>query len=107
MIKTKEIKSHFQMKKERLHMKVLADLDVSLLKIYQFVKLNNTVVGNVKIYRGEYIVDGKSLLGVLSLDLTEKATVEIDLKGEQYYLNGTPQYLHKLTRLGFSYSVIE
>lgn len=88
-------------------MKVLADLDVSLLKIYQFVKLNNTVVGNVKIYRGEYIVDGKSLLGVLSLDLTEKATVEIDLKGEQYYLNGTPQYLHKLTRLGFSYSVIE
>lgn len=81
------------------HIKILVNLDVSILKIYQFIRLNNTYAGNVKVCRGEYIVNGKSLLGVLSLDLSEKATIELTGKYE-------PEYLKRLDELGISYNII-
>lgn len=86
--------------RNNLQMKILIDLNVSLFKIYQFIKLNHKCAGKVKVSRGEYIVDGKSILGVLSLDLTEKATIELNRR------EGI-EYTGKLNELGFSYSVIE
>lgn len=80
-------------------MKILINLNTSLAKIYQFIKLNNRCVGKIKVYRGEYIVDGKSFLGVLSLDLSEKATVEVNL-------NDNKDYLDKLDKIGLSYTKI-
>ena len=34
--------------------------------------------GNVTVFGGRYIADGKSIMGVISLDLSEPVKVEID-----------------------------
>lgn len=41
-----------------------------------FVKMASQVDGDVTLYRGKYIVDGTSLLGVFSVDPSEGVTVE-------------------------------
>lgn len=40
------------------------------------IKRANEVAGDVLVYHGRYIIDGKSALGVLSLDLRAGATIE-------------------------------
>ena len=41
-----------------------------------FVKMASQVDGDVTLYRGKYVVDGTSLLGVFSVDTSEGVTVE-------------------------------
>ena len=41
-----------------------------------FVKMASQVDGDVTLYRGKYVVDGTSLLGVFSVDPSEGVTVE-------------------------------
>lgn len=43
-----------------------------------FVNLANKCVGGVTLYQGKYIVDGKSLLGVCSLDRSTSIKMEIE-----------------------------
>lgn len=44
--------------------------------VCDFIKAANLVDGDVILYKGRYIVDGKSIMGVLSLDMTSEVNVE-------------------------------
>lgn len=45
--------------------------------VKDFVNLVNEFPNEVKVSSGNYIVDGKSILGLLSLDLSKSVTVEV------------------------------
>lgn len=45
-----------------------------------FVNLVNKCVGSVTLYQSKYIVDGKSLLGVCSLD--RSAPIKMEIEGD-------------------------
>ncbi len=56
-------------------------LDVSLNtieKVKKFTSIVNSFDCDVDVLQGRYIVSGKSLMGVFSLNLTETVTVEIE-----------------------------
>lgn len=44
--------------------------------INDFVNLTNKCIDDVIVYSGRYIVNGKSLMGIYSLDLSEPLKVE-------------------------------
>ena len=48
----------------------------SINDIYKFVELAQNVEGDIVVRKGKFCVDGRSALGVLSLNLTSGATVE-------------------------------
>jgi phosphotransferase system HPr-like phosphotransfer protein len=50
--------------------------------ISKFVKIANTYESDINVYKGHYIIDGKSLLGLMSLNLAEIIEVEINSKHE-------------------------
>ena len=50
----------------------------STTDIKDFVELTNVCEGNVTVYSGKYVVDGKSVMGIFSLDLSTPIKVEID-----------------------------
>jgi hypothetical protein len=50
--------------------------------IQKFVRIANTYDSDINVYKGHYIIDGKSLLGVMSLNLSETIEVEINSKNE-------------------------
>lgn len=43
-----------------------------------FVNLTNKIEGDVTLYSGKYIVDGKSIMGIYSLDLSKPIKMEIE-----------------------------
>lgn len=43
--------------------------------ITDFIKIASTVDGDVEIHKGKWVVDAKSIMGVMSLDLSNGATV--------------------------------
>lgn len=56
-------------------------LDVSLNtinKVKKFVNIANKFDCDVDVLQGRYIVDGRSIMGIFSLNLTESVTVEIE-----------------------------
>lgn len=50
----------------------------SVNKVKNFVDLAQKCNGNVAVYSGRYTVDGKSIMGMYSLDLVNPVKVEID-----------------------------
>ena len=50
----------------------------SINDIKDFVKLSGMCSGNVTVFGGRYIADGKSIMGVISLDLSNPIKVEIE-----------------------------
>ena len=56
---------------------VIKDLN-SIDKVKNFVSLNLNFDGDVTVYSGVYVVDGKSILGVFSLNLCNSVNVCID-----------------------------
>lgn len=48
----------------------------SINDIYKFVELAQKVEGDIVVRKGKFCVDGRSALGVLSLNLTSGATIE-------------------------------
>ena len=50
----------------------------SINDIKDFVKLSSMCTGSVTVFSGRYIADGKSIMGVISLDLSEPVKVEIE-----------------------------
>lgn len=48
----------------------------SINDIYKFVELAQSVEGDIVVRKGKFCVDGRSALGVLSLNLTSGATIE-------------------------------
>ena len=45
-------------------------------EIMEFVVQAGKVDGDVTVYRGKYVVDGKSLMGIFSIDLSDGVQVE-------------------------------
>lgn len=52
----------------------------SITDIKNFVELTNRCEGQITVYSGQYIVDGKSIMGIFSLDLSKPIKVEFDEK---------------------------
>lgn len=50
----------------------------SVNKVKNFVDLAQKCEGSVAVYSGKYIVDGKSIMGMYSLDLVHPVKVEIE-----------------------------
>jgi len=48
----------------------------SINDIYKLVELAQNVEGDIVVRKGKFCVDGRSALGVLSLNLTSGATIE-------------------------------
>lgn len=51
-----------------------------------FVKIASTVEGDVTCRKGRYVVDGKSIMGVMSLDISTGVTVEYPKSAEEFDL---------------------
>jgi phosphotransferase system HPr-like phosphotransfer protein len=61
-------------------------LDVSLNtieKVKKFTNIANSFDCDVDVLQGRYIVAGKSIMGIFSLNLTETVTVEIESDNEK------------------------
>lgn len=61
-------------------------LDVSLNtinKVKKFTNIANKFDCDVDVLQGKYIVDGRSIMGIFSLNLTETVTVEIESNDEK------------------------
>lgn len=43
--------------------------------VYQFIAKTQEVEGDITVQRGRYAVDGKSILGIFSLDMSQDVTV--------------------------------
>ena len=65
----------------------------SVSDVNDFVRLCNMCEGNVMAYSGRYIVDGKSLMGIYSLDLSNKIKVEFDSNIPQEVKDGMKPYI--------------
>lgn len=48
----------------------------SLTDLAKFVKEASKVNGDVLIYRGKYCIDGKSMLGTMTIDISDKCKIE-------------------------------
>ena len=61
-------------------------LDVSLNtinKVKKFTNIANSFNCEIDVLQGRYIVSGKSIMGIFSLNLTETVTVEIESEDEK------------------------
>ena len=52
--------------------------------VKEFIKIAQDITGNVEVKSGKYVVDGKSILGIFSLDLSQP--VELVCESENEYL---------------------
>ena len=50
--------------------------------INKFLKITSSYEGDINVYKGMHIVDGKSLLGIMSLDLSRPVEVAIITNNE-------------------------
>lgn len=58
-----------------------------------FVNLTSKINGDVTLYSGKYVVDGKSIMGIYSLDLTKPIKMEIDGEIPDEVKKGMKQYI--------------
>ena len=61
-------------------------LDVALNtigKVKKFTNIANSFDCEIDVLQGKYIVDGRSIMGIFSLNLTETVTVEIESNNEK------------------------
>lgn len=59
------------------------NLDLNSIAVAkEFAKLASRLSSNVYLTSGPYLVDGKSLLGIFSLDLSKPVTVHLSLRGD-------------------------
>ena len=68
-----------------------------LQDVYNFISKAQAVDGDVTVKRGRYTIDGKSVLGVFSLDMSQDITVIIQTQCQifsfaSYVGNDTPCY---------------
>lgn len=61
-------------------------LDISLNtidKVKKFTKITNSFNCEIDVLQGRYIVSGRSIMGIFSLNLTDTVTVEIESDDEK------------------------
>ena len=67
---------------EAMEANIMASTRKVFIKIYnvkeimEFVVHAGKVDGDVTVYRGKYVIDGKSLMGIFSIDLSDGVQVE-------------------------------
>lgn len=64
---------------------MVKELDLSIrtiVKVKDFVNCNWNFDGTVDVISGRYIIDGKSIMGVFSLDLTNSVHVKLTSNSE-------------------------
>lgn len=52
-------------------------------KVKRFTTITNNFDCEIDVIQGKYIVDGRSIMGIFSLNLTETVTVEIESDDEK------------------------
>ena len=52
--------------------------------LYDFIKQASKVKEDILIYRGKFCVDGKSLMGIMSLNISEGCKVEYPEKEKEF-----------------------
>lgn len=55
-----------------------------LYDVYTFIEKAQLVCGDVNVKRGVYCVDGKSALGVLSIDMSQDVTVTYPASAKKF-----------------------
>lgn len=68
------------MKKKYISIKTIPELS-------EFLSHSNNVEGDVIIHRGKFIIDAKSIMGIMSIDISEKCMIEYPedaIEFEQY-----------------------
>lgn len=63
-------------------------------EIKLFIRYTSSLDSRVTIYSGKYVVDGKSIMGILSLDLENTLIVVVDEVADEERL------AHKLNEIG-------
>ena len=67
-----------------MKIKVLDVLLNTIDKVKRFTNIANKFDCDVDVIQGKYTVDGRSILGIFSLNLTDTVTVEIENDNERY-----------------------
>ena len=60
-------------------------------EILEFVKVTENLDYDIKLSSGDYVVDGKSILGIFILDLSDK--IQVSIKDERRENNFCPKEL--------------
>lgn len=55
----------------------------SIEDIQDFIQSTNNFTSDFDLFSGRYIVDGKSIMGVLSLDLSKPIHVKVHVKNDE------------------------
>lgn len=58
-----------------------------------FANLTHKISGDVTLYSDKYVVDGKSIMGIYSLDLTKPIKMEIDGEIPDEVKEGMKRYI--------------
>ena len=76
---------------------VIKKADIGTIsKVKKFVHLNNQTALTVDVGEGRYIVDGKSILGIFSLDLSAPVSVTVESDNQQAideYFNSIEEFI--------------
>ena len=76
---------------------VIKKADIGTIsKVKKFVHLNNQTALAVDVGEGRYIVDGKSILGIFSLDLSAPVSVTVESDNQQAideYFNSIEEFI--------------
>lgn len=62
-------------------LQILLDID----KVKSFINCNSSFDGDIDVISDRYIIDGKSIMGVFSLDLSKELTVKLTYNSEEEY----------------------
>ncbi len=65
-------------------MTMLIRLD-SMKKVKEFVDIVSHYAGKVEVSSGKYTVDGKSIMGIFSLELRDNLSLEIEPKKDLFH----------------------
>ena len=57
----------------------------SIDRVKTFVNCNSKFIGDIDVVSGRYVIDGKSIMGIFSLDLTKELTVKYHFDCEEDY----------------------
>lgn len=56
----------------------------TISKVKKFVNISNKSSINIDIHSGKYLIDGKSIMGIFSLDLSKELTISSDSSKEEF-----------------------
>lgn len=61
--------------------------------ISRFVAMTNKYSHNIYLHSGRYIVDGKSIMGIYSLDWSKPIKIEVDEPFDRGFINDLAPYI--------------